>query len=318
MKRKMFDYIQNNIKFITQVDSVISKRGVLCFLQQYPGSTMLSVAEIKQHTDICYCCTRVLNWLSKINLESEASRFGIDDFYSFRDGLCELNDLLNLMIEYYEMCSNNEIDRDTRQTLERISDRDEFIEVFRDEKVSISENSDESVLAPPIKEMTGMNLYIEIGKKSFVCEGIRNYRIRELTEYKNFKKDKNIDTLMELLRTGEVETLFNGCIAVEDYDVFSEIAEAEVEFRGDQCHYCSYKLALNKSKYDKIASVAEDGSFLLLYSTIDNVDGDIYCEYSGMDVEVSKTKFRNYVGIFRGTCSDRRGDYNFIVDTNVD
>ena len=318
MKKSMENFIKKSIAVVSNIDSIIEKRGVLSFIQDMPGSSRLTEAELNKSVGLCYYCARNLSWLSKINFEKDAGTLGISDFYSFRDSMCELNELVALMIEYYEMCLDGKLSFEKRRELESIRDRDKFMEIFRDEKVLLLDNSREDVLASPIKNIFGMNLYIEIGKKSVVSNGIRNVHIKETSEYKAFHENPSLETLMPLLQTGEVETFFKGCIAVEDYDVYSEIAEAEVKYRGADAHYCSLKLHLNKSKFDKVYKVCENGTFLILYSTIDIIDDEYYCEYMGMDIELSKTKFRNYSGLHKGMYSDRKGTYNFIVDVNVD
>lgn len=319
MKKQMAEYVDYCIKFIDQVKCVIESRGVLPYLQEIPmGCRLMNPEEINNHRNICACCYRILEWLSKVNLEKDSSIFGIEDAYLFKDEMTKFSELLYKMNDYYSLSLEYKIDEEYRIKLENITNTDEFIEVFSDIKIELNEKSNEKILSAPIKEINGLNMYIEMGSNPYFCKGIENTNIRQLPEYTEFKENPSEDTLMDLMRTGEIETLYKGCIRVSDYEVFSEIAEYEVKFRGLQAHYTSWKLKLNKSKYDKITSLVDGNSFLLLYSNIDNIDGDIFCEYNGMDIEVSKTKFRNYAGIHVGTYEDKRGTYEFIVDANVD
>ena len=317
MKGNMKYYISYCMKFIGNLEVVLKTRHPLCWIQEFPNSHLLSDAEIRDSYNICWCCRNVLKWLSKINLEKQAESLGIEDFYEFRENLCELNELLTFVLQYYSMVRSDKIGTEDRTTLERINDRFVFIESFRDMKLDFGSKSDESVLDKPVKEINSCNLYIEVGKNVVVGKGLANSSIRDTKEYKEFVADKNRDNLITLLNTGEVETLFDGCIPVEDYELYSEIAECDVKLRGNEAHYVSWKMVLNKSKYDKICATADSGTFLLIYSNIDLVDDEIMCEWNGMDIELSSKRVLRFAGIYKGIGKDRRGTYNFIVDTNA-
>lgn len=315
IKAEMFNYIDYCIQFTTKVRLIMNRGSVLRLLRASDDSTLLGRTELEQVRSLCKCCWNMLKWLTQINFEKNASEFGIDDYFSFKCTICDQYETLGFMIEYCDMCLQRKLSKEERVRLEEIANCDSFRNAFCDVRSDLGDRSMEYILTAPVKRVNYLNKYIEVGRNCIISDGIKSGNLKNTEEYKKFIETKTLDSLGDLVDTGKLDPLFSGCIAIEDFEPYLEIAITDVNLRGMDAHYCCWKMYCNRDKYKKIIAAAEPNTFFIIYSSFDKIDGDLMCEYGGMDIELGK-RVNNCLGIYRGKSEDRKFSYDFIVDTN--
>lgn len=316
LKNDMANYIEYCLSFCDKIQMILRNRKVLRFMRGDSSNGLMTREELTNSRSVCRCGWNMLKWLTEINFEKNSIDFGIDNYYVKKSELNEEYEILGLMFEYYEMCLDGKLKQEERNVLEEIDDIDAFRNTFLDIKADLGDRSIEKILEPPLKRVNYLNQYIEVGRNCLVSDGLRVNNFEKMPEYIEFMKNKNLDTLSALIDTGKLDALFDGCIAVENFDCYMEIAKADVKLRGMDAHYSCWKMYCNRDKYKKIMNIAEPGSFFVIYSSFDRIDGELICEHNRMDIDLSGERVNNYVGIYRGSVTDRKFEYKLIVDTN--